>query len=117
MSMATIEVEPRACPSAPPTVYDEAFFEQVDREGLASARVIVPLVRELVSCDSVVDVGCGHGAWLRVFQEHGASRVVGYDGPYIDPTRLLIPADCFHKVDLARPFEIQDRFDLAVCLE
>src|SRR5688572_21793249 len=115
MATATIDLPLRPEPTA--TVYDEHFFKVVDREGLASARVIVPLVRDLTNCDSVVDVGCGHGAWLKVFQDHGASQVVGCDGAYVDPTQLLIPGNCFRQVDLSRPFNIAGRFDLAVCLE
>ena len=43
---------------------------------------------------SVVDVGCGLGAWLAVFLEHGVSDVVGLDGPWVDQTVLEIdPAD------------------------
>jgi SAM-dependent methyltransferase len=115
--MATIEAEPLRGHKAATTAYDEVFFEQVDREGLASARVIVPLVRQLVECDSVVDIGCGRGAWLRVFLDVGATRVLGYDGTHIDQSKLLIPRSCFHQADLSQPFNIAERFDLAICLE
>jgi len=116
--MTTIDAEPvRASRTKPATAYDDAFFDQIDRDGLASARVIVPLVQKLVDCDSVVDVGCGRGAWLRVFLEHGASRVVGYDGAYVDQSQLLIPRSSFRAADLSKPINVTERFDLAVCLE
>jgi SAM-dependent methyltransferase len=115
MGSATVHLRPR--PDSTTSVYDDHFFKEIDREGLASARVIVPLVRELLNCDSVVDVGCGRGAWLRVFLEHGTSEAVGYDGVYVDKSQLLIPREYFRDADLSRPFSVAGRFDLAVCLE
>lgn len=71
----------------------------------------------LVGPQSVVDVGCGTGAWLRVFRENNVARVSGIDGDYVDSSTLLIdPAD-FIAADLSRPFEIKGHYDLAVCLE
>jgi hypothetical protein len=83
-----------------------------------SAVVVVPFIVELVKPTSVVDVGCGRGAWLKVFRDNGVNRIVGLDGDYIDPATLVIAADCFHSIDLSGAFEIgRGRFDLAVCLE
>ncbi|MEX2175672.1 MAG: methyltransferase domain-containing protein [Pirellulaceae bacterium] len=114
--MATAEVT-RASAQGQASLYDAAFFDSIDDGSLASARAIVPLVRELVPCQTVVDVGCGRGAWLRGFQEQGAATILGYDGDYVDRSRLLIPSECFRPTDIAQPFSIEGRFDLAVCLE
>jgi SAM-dependent methyltransferase len=65
---------------------------------------------------SVVDVGCGTGAWLRVFSESGAD-VLGVDGDYVRPDQLEIPAECFRGMDLTRPISLDRRFDLVLCLE
>ena len=97
--------------------YDTSFFDFIDDTSLSSARAIVPLVREIVPCRSIVDVGCGRGAWLRIFQEHGVERILGLDGSYVDRTKLLIPQESFRQTDLAKPFQIEGSFDLAVCLE
>lgn len=99
------------------TPYGDAFYETIDRTSASSARVIVPIVRDLIPFRSVVDVGCGRGAWLSVFEKYGAIAIAGYDGHYVDMSRLVIPRDCFHSTDLAKPFQIDERFDLAVCLE
>lgn len=61
-------------------VYDEDFFEANVQASLRSARVVIPLVLELVKARSVVDVGCGLGAWLRVCADNGVSVVRGLDG-------------------------------------
>ena len=44
-----------------------------------SADVAVPLLAEAVRPQSVVDVGCGLGAWLAVFKSYGVEDVRGYD--------------------------------------
>ena len=99
------------------TPYDNRFFDDIDRASLSSAEAVVPLVRDLVPARTVVDVGCGRGAWLRTFKAHGAETISGYDGAYVDPAKLLIPRDAFTAIDLSAPLTITGRYDLAVCLE
>jgi hypothetical protein len=77
----------------------------------------MPIVQELVQFHSVLDVGCGRGAWLAVCRDQGAKRIVGYDGDYVNRSSLLIPESCFRPTDLSKPFTIDDRFDLAICVE
>jgi SAM-dependent methyltransferase len=97
--------------------YDSAFFDWLDETGKRSARVIAPLVLEWVPAASVVDVGCGRGAWLCVFRELGVSRVLGVDGDYVDRGRLAIAPSEFVAHDLTTPLELDERFDLVVSLE
>ncbi len=97
--------------------YSSSFFDEIVSESLLSAKVVVPLVVDLVRPGSVVDVGCATGAWLSVFHDHGVKTVVGLDGAYVNSTTLLIPSDCFRETDLAKPFCFSERFDLAISLE
>lgn len=83
----------------------------------ASAAVVVPLLQELIAADSVVDVGCGLGAWLAAFRSHGVEDVLGLDGAWVDRSALAIPQDRFVPADLAHPIAVDRRFDLALCLE
>ena len=101
----------------PAALYDASFFEPLTAGALQSARVIVPLLLRLVHPESVIDVGCGLGAWLKVFQEYGVQRVRGIDGDYIDRAKLMIEPTCFTSVDLAEGFELSECYDLAICLE
>jgi SAM-dependent methyltransferase len=99
-----------------------SIFEQLDYEdwlrgSTESARVAVPLVLEEIPARSVVDVGCGLGAWLAVFKEHGVEDVLGYDGPWVDRSRLLVTPGEFRVADFHEPLEAERRFDVAVCLE
>jgi len=84
---------------------------------MRSAEVVVPLVLELLPVRSVLDVGCGDGSWLRVFQKLGVDDILGIDGEYVTADLLQIPQDRFRAVDLAKPFDVGRVFDLAISLE
>jgi len=98
-------------------VYDRAFFDNLTSGAMDSARIIVPLAIDLIGPRSVVDVGCGEGAWLRVFADHGIDDYLGVDGNYVDRSRLLIPLDRFRPVALTQLAPLGRSFDLTVCLE
>lgn len=95
--------------------YSKSFFDALEGQALSSAARVVPIILELVQPRSVVDVGCGSGAWLSVFADHGVEDLLGIDG--YRPDRLLIPADRFLQCDLDRELRLDRGFDLAVCLE
>jgi hypothetical protein len=97
--------------------YSAEFFDRHAGRALSSARAIVPSVLDIVRPNSVVDVGCGIGAWLSVFREHGIEDVLGIDGDYVHRSQLLIPQHCFRSHDLEQPIALPRRFDLAVSLE
>jgi SAM-dependent methyltransferase len=100
--------------------YTPAYFDAIVEGSRQSAAVIVPLVQGIVGAKSVVDVGCGTGAWLAEFARHGAERVLGLDGDYVDRSRLLIPKERFIATNLDgewTPPTGEGMFDLAVCLE
>ena len=82
----------------------------------SSAVAITDLVLKYLNPTSVVDVGCGTGVFLEEFKKRGADTILGLDGP---ATRAVyIPDESnFVAVDLTRPVELNQRFDLALCLE
>jgi len=98
-------------------VYDRAFFARHTQDTVRSAQIIVPILLELIRPESVIDIGCGLGAWLKVFAQHGAKRLRGLDGDYIDLSTFLVDPACFSTVDLSQPLEISESYDLAICLE
>lgn len=96
--------------------YDAAFFQYVNSGAVRSAERTLPLLTRELSIGSVLDVGCGQGAWLSVWRKLGA-QVVGIDGEYVDTRRLLIPAGCFLPRDLQEEFALGRRFDVVQSLE
>jgi SAM-dependent methyltransferase len=97
--------------------FDENFYSQLGDRSLESARIVAPFIIRLAAIRSVIDVGCGLGGWLRAFSENGVPLIRGVDGNWVDPSKLFVPPDCFAAVDLSKPFDLKDRYDLAVCLE
>ncbi len=99
------------------TPYDEKFYGDILDGALRSARAVVPLVLDLIPAKSVVDFGCGQGAWLKAFLEGGVETVLGLDGDYVDRDKLLIAGGQFRAADLQRSLRLDRQFDLALCLE
>lgn len=99
------------------TPFDEVDFPSWLSGSRESASVLVPYLMNEIAPSSVVDVGCGLGAWLAVFWEHGVHDVLGLDGHWVDRTALEIDAECFQIADLREPLALGRRFDLALCLE
>lgn len=99
-------------------LYDKTFFANQQDGAYRSAEIVVPLLLDILGpLGSVIDVGCGTGAWLSVFQRHGVAQVFGVDGDYVDRTMLYVPQDCFGGRDLFQPLGDQGRYDLACTLE
>ena len=99
------------------TQYNGTFYHLQAMRSSNSAAVVVPIVEELVHPKSVLDVGCGVGAWLAEWQRQGISDVVGLDGSYVERSRLLIDPSNFRASDLEQPFRLGRQFDLVECLE
>jgi SAM-dependent methyltransferase len=66
---------------------------------------------------SLLDVGCGPGAWLRAAMDLGIQDAVGVDGLDLEAHRLFVPKSVIQVHDLERPFDLGRMFDLALCLE
>ena len=98
-------------------LYSTEFFSNLDVSSSPSASAVVPVITSLISPGSVVDVGCGTGAWLHAFEEGGISDVLGLDGAYVDTRVLQIANSKFRGCDVSQPISIDRTFDLAVSLE
>ena len=98
-------------------VYNLSFYRQHVAGSLASARIMLPLLYRYSQPQSVIDVGCGLGPWLKAAMELGATDVLGVDGDYVDRGALVIPEDKFRPADLRERIRTDRRFDLAISME
>ena len=99
--------------------YGDSFYKgQIDASYI-SALKYADLLSPLLNPNSVVDVGCGRGAWLKAFKEKGASKLVGYDGSWNKQDNMIDQSIAFHAVDLNKPINILDaeQYDLTISLE
>lgn len=97
--------------------YGEEFYKGRQDGSLRSAEVVIPLVLNLISPKSVIDIGSGTGSWLSVFKKYGIEDVLGVDGEWVDKKMLKIPEDRFISHNLEEPIKMDRQFDLAISLE
>jgi len=100
--------------------YNLDFYQHADKLAYSSAQIIVPSLLSVIPVDSVIDVGCGTGAWLAVFRQQGVDNILGIEGWWVlnYPGLLRIPVDKMIIVnDLRDEWNLTARFDLALCLE
>ena len=88
-----------------------------NRHTISGPRAAIPLIFPDAKPQSLLDVGCGMGTWLKAAQESGIADVFGVDGIAIPPDRLLISRSCFRLQDLTRPWNLGRKFEVVLCLE
>ena len=96
--------------------YDADFYKRVAADSTRTARRILPWLFHIHKPLTLVDVGCGTGAWLSIAKELGA-WVTGIDMPEVQNHPLLFPQDRFIPTDLEAGIECEDHFDMALCIE
>ena len=96
--------------------YGAAFYRSIAPESLRAAGLIAPLLAPLRAA-SVVDFGCGTGAWLQAFRAQGAGVVHGID--QFDPrgVELAIRPEEYQRADLTSELRLPREYDLAISLE
>ncbi|KVC47116.1 hypothetical protein WI71_11335 [Burkholderia diffusa] len=100
-----------------PRPYDETFYRYQREGSVRSARGVLPSVNAMLRPASILDVGCGAGAWLSVHRELGVQDVTGIDGDYVDRSVLLFDHARFVPADISKHFDLERSFDLVQCLE
>lgn len=98
-------------------IYGSDFYSGQVGGALASARIVLRLLFDLHRPRSILDVGCGQGAWLAAAGELGCERLVGVDGPWVDPAALLNRNISFSTADLEKPLPPAERYDLCISVE
>jgi SAM-dependent methyltransferase len=98
-------------------VYDEKFYEHLEGRSLGSARQYLGHLWNSLQPKSVLDVGCGRGAWLKASHELGATQLLGLDGNWNTQSSMIDSAIKFRSIDLNEPFSIPQKVDLTICVE
>lgn len=99
-------------------IYDDEFYEDQIAGSYKSAVQFVQYLSMIINPKTVADAGCGRGTWLKAFKEHGATRCVGFDGPWNSQSKMLDQGIDFVCTDLNESLsKYGETFDLALSLE
>ncbi|WKV13425.1 class I SAM-dependent methyltransferase [Marivirga harenae] len=94
------------------------YIHTEDIHNTKAAELIVPLIDSIFSPESILDIGCGLGTWLKVFYEkRDITDILGLDGSYLDKSKLVIKDEFFQEADLRYKIDLDRDFDLVLCLE
>lgn len=83
----------------------------------SAAEQVLPVLFETYKPSSILDVGCGLGNWIEVAKKLSGAQIMGVDGDYVNRKLLKIDENEFVERDLTKPFNLDKKFDLAICLE
>ena len=97
--------------------YDHNFYHKVNHMSLQSAEIYAKYITYYYKPTSVLDLGCGTGAWLKAFKDCGAKNLKGVDGEWIKEEELLDPEIIFSALNLNKLELSDEKFDLAMSLE
>lgn len=101
------------------SIYDETFYDEQKDASYKSAESVVPILLNVFKPKSVIDIGCGVGGWLHVFQRGGVTEICGYDVNELAADKYFIDKQRIRtNVDLSNSnFRIHEKTDLLICLE
>lgn len=96
-------------------IYDERFFANTIKFESESARAVADILIKQFKPNSVIDIGCGVGIYLKEFASRNV-EILGYDGaPAAIKQSLAGGKIKLH--DLCQPLKLEKKFDLCLCIE
>jgi hypothetical protein len=98
-------------------IYNIDFMRYTAQSSAYSAVVITSILYHQLAVESVLDVGCARGTWLRAWSELGIIDLCGVDGDYVDLRLFEIPVAKFTAANLNATFDLGRQFDLVQSLE
>jgi SAM-dependent methyltransferase len=95
----------------------DTYIHTEEIHNTIAAKEVLPVLLNWFKPQSIVDVGCGTGMWLRVAEDLGVKEILGLDGGHVNKDLLKIKESQFQAQDLREKFILSKKFDLALSLE
>ena len=95
-----------------------AYQELSSMIALNSAANVVPwFLERLGPIDSVVDFGCGSGAWLLLFKQLAGAKIKGFDKTKFGSQFFCLEANEFYQTDISDGSLPKSKYSIALCLD
>lgn len=99
-------------------LYDKDFYGKLSAGMSRSAVIILGYIYSIYNPKSVIDIGCGHGAWLSAAESFGATTLRGFDGNWVKAEDLFSNNIDFVPVNLSDSLPIvNEKYDICISLE
>lgn len=96
-------------------IYDKYFFDRASEMEAPSAIAVVEILIRHFSPESVIDIGCGQGMYLKEFQKKGV-KILGYNNSGVALTESMV-GDKIKLHDLRLSLALERKFSLCLCFE
>ncbi len=99
-------------------IYNEQFWSSAGNYNYRSAKVILPILFKYYKPDSVIDIGCGIGTWLKAMLEFNISNIHGVDCNKVSEKYLLVSRKYIEIDNLETHVNYSNKkYDLAISVE
>lgn len=98
-------------------LYGYGFYAARNNRTEYSARATLKYLKSISDFESVIDVGCGTGTWLKCAKELGAESIKGLEGSWLAQDHLQIEKNNLELIDLEQPLQRDLQADLTISLE
>ena len=106
----------RALRYLPLSTYNKRFYDTLIEKYYCIAEDFVQVLCEIFHPTSVVDMGCGVGIYLKLFEKKGI-EVRGYEGSRYAVKNPLVSRGIVKHHDLRRPLDCKREYSLCLCME
>ena len=98
--------------------YDERFFSALNEGMSKSAMAVLGILYKHYVPKSVIDIGCGQGAWLAVAEALGTQVLKGFDGDWINESALISKQVDFSPANFEESMPVlETKYDLCMSVE
>lgn len=106
------------------TIYSDSFYLNQISGAYCSGKIYADILRGVFIPKTVIDIGCGRGAWLKAFKDSAEESDVqqmsiGLDGFWNSKDDLILQEVEYHSIDLnsLNTYDNSCKVDLAISVE
>lgn len=95
--------------------YSKEYYQSINKDESTQASKLAEVIKEMYRPNSVIDIGCGTGLYLKDIDCYKFGFDFSKDA--FDPEVIQVKREFVVTRDLTQPFEPKSKFDIAICFE